>query len=424
MKKVKNWLLKDWWLKVLSVILAFIIWFMWVQMEDPTISKDFSNIKVSVLNEGTLDYDSKVYSVLSNSDTVRVTVTAPKSVVNSISSSDILAEADASKINAEGEIPITYSLSNSASYESLVGNHDTLIYSVEDRIRKYVSLVPFYTGEVAENFLFNGVTLDQNMIEVSGPQSAVEQVSYAGITIDVTGASASISANMEIKLYDAGNAELNLSSITKQSESVHVSAEILATKNVVIYASKSGIPANGYLYGKDISISPGMITVAGNSKDLASFSKIVISEPIDISGADSTVEEIVDLNQYLPDDLIFADADFDGLVTVTVAVEPIAEKNVTIPKDNISIINAPVDRNIEITSVLDNIVVTVNGLESDLEPLGAENFSAIIDIEEWMNDSEMEKLDNGAHKVPVKITTLADATVVQNVYVTIVVSDE
>ena len=64
MKKFKEWLLKDWGLKIISVILAVLIWFLWIQIENPTKSKDFSNIKVTITNEDELDLESKVYKVL------------------------------------------------------------------------------------------------------------------------------------------------------------------------------------------------------------------------------------------------------------------------------------------------------------------------------------------------------------------------
>ena len=118
MKKFKDWLLKDLWLKVVSIFLAIVIWFVWIQIENPTIPKDYANIKVNIINQEELNPEKKVWEVLDNSDTVKVTVTAPKTVINSLTSSDIIAEADASKM-VDNEIPITLRLAGDPSYDSI-----------------------------------------------------------------------------------------------------------------------------------------------------------------------------------------------------------------------------------------------------------------------------------------------------------------
>ena len=147
MKKFKEWLLKDWWLKIVSVFLAIVIWFVWIQIENPTIPKDFSNVKVQIINEEALQPEKKVWDIL-DGDTVRVTVTAPKTVINSLSSADIIAEADATKIE-DGKIPISLRLAGDMTYDSLTSSKDSVTLSIEDRARKYVRIIKNTTGEVA-----------------------------------------------------------------------------------------------------------------------------------------------------------------------------------------------------------------------------------------------------------------------------------
>ncbi len=232
---MKNKLFHNWILKLTSLFLAATIWILIIQIEDPTDSKSFGNITVNLTNTELLDAENKVYEVLEDTDTVKVTVRAPRSVVTEIRSSDIIAEADMSKLTDINTIAITYYIQN-ADDESveITGNHDVVKLSVEDKASKYVSLRYNIVGEVEDGYILGNITLDQNMLEISGPKSAVETVSAAKVDINVEGASSSLSANMEIKLYDKDGNVITQENIDKQTDYAKVSVEVLATKEVPI----------------------------------------------------------------------------------------------------------------------------------------------------------------------------------------------
>ncbi len=400
MKKFKDWLLKDLWLKVVSILLAIVIWFVWIQIENPTISKDFSNVKVSIINQDALNPEQKVWEILDRSDTLKVTVTAPKTVINSLSSSDIIAEADANKME-DGELPISLHLAGDQTYDSLVANRETLSISIEDRVRKYVRVIQSTTGEVAENYKFGGITMDLNMIEITGPRSDVERVSYGEVEIDIDGVSESLSANIEIQLYDASNEPLNLSSITKQSDYVHVDVNILPTKTIPIYASKTGEPANGYLYAGNLEVTPEVVTIAGTNANLQGISRINIEEPVDISGATDNVSKTVNISSYLPENVTFGDDNYNGDVTITVFVEPEVSKKIYIDESAIVFTNIP--EGMEITAGYGDIAVEISGLASDIEEITGENIGVTVDVAKYMDNNNLKDLTDGAHEMPLTL---------------------
>ena len=418
MKKVKDWLLKDLWLKVVSILLAIVIWFVWIQIENPTIPKDFSGVKVSIINQSELNPDKKVWEILNNSDTVRVTVTAPKTVINGLTADDIIAEADASKMT-DNEIPITLRLAGDVTYDSLKPNHDTVSLSIEDRARKYVRITRNVTGEVAENYKYNGVTMDLNMIEITGRKSEIEQVSYGQVDIDIDGISESLSANIEIELYDKSNHLLNLSSVTKQSGYVHVDVSVLETKRIPIYASKTGDPAEGYLYAKNISISPEVIVLAGTAADLQSISRVNITEPVDISKAEGNVTQSIDITPYIPENLIYEDDDFDGLVDVTVYVEEEQTREFSFLSSDVSLVNAPEDCDLSIE--FQNITATLSGLASDLEGISVDSIGKTVDVAEWMDDAGYVELEEGTYHMPITLGVSSSVKLASKPVVTVVV---
>ncbi|MCR4618648.1 MAG: hypothetical protein K5669_10770 [Lachnospiraceae bacterium] len=408
MKKVKDWLLKDIWLKVVSVLLAIVIWFVWIQIENPTISKDFTGVKVQITNEEALDPERKVWEVLDNTDTLRVTVTAPKTVINGLSSDDIIAEADATKLS-DGTIPISLRLFGDLTYDSLTANRENITISLEDRVRRYVRIIKNTTGEVAEGCKFGGVTMDLNMIEITGPKSDVESVSYGQVNIDIDGVSESLSANIEIELCDSSNNVLNLSSVTKQSDYVHVDVNILETKNIPVYASKTGEPAEGYLYAGDIEITPELVSVAGSHANLSTISRISITEPVDITGATGDVEKTVDISQYLPDGVQFTDDDFDKNVVVKILVEPEEEKNLSFSSQSVTFTNVPSDCSLE--TAASTIHVVLKGLSSDLENITEDTLGRTIDVAEFMDNNDIAELEEGEYEMPVTLGVSSSVTV-------------
>ena len=147
-------------LKLASLVLAFVLWFLVAQIYDPKDTVTFNNIQVRLINTELLDEEGKVYEVLDNSNLVRVTVTGPQSIVKSeLRRSDIVAEADMSKLTDINTIAITYYCENvSNDSVEIKGNHDSVRLSVEDKTSKWIKLESNTIGEVASGYMIGNVT--------------------------------------------------------------------------------------------------------------------------------------------------------------------------------------------------------------------------------------------------------------------------
>ena len=220
-------------LKLASLMLAFVLWFLVVQIEDPKDSVSFSNIPVKLINTELLEQEGKVYEVLENTDEVRVTIEAPRSILAQISKSDIVAEADVSKLTDINTIAISYYIEN-LSVDSIEGSHEVVRLNVEEKSSKWLRLYGNTMGDVAEGYMISSVSLDQTNIEITGPESAVSRVEYAAVDIGVTGATTNLSANVDIQLFDAGGNIIEQDNIKKNVNTAHITVEVLATKEVPV----------------------------------------------------------------------------------------------------------------------------------------------------------------------------------------------
>ena len=401
-------------LKLASLVLAFVLWFLVAQIYDPKDTVTFNNIQVRLINTELLDEEGKVYEVLDNSNLVRVTVTGPQSIVKSeLRRSDIVAEADMSKLTDINTIAITYYCENvSNDSVEIKGNHDSVRLNVEDKTSKWIKLESNTIGEVASGYMIGNVTLDQTNIEVTGPKSAISQVDHAGVDINVTDSSSSLSANVDIKLYDADDNELTLESVKKNVNSAHMTVEVLATKEVPVEIEYMGVPEDGYMATGEVESSVPTVRIAGTASALVGISAITVPEErMNITGQSDDLVDIINLKDYLPSNVRLANKSFDGKITATVYIEPIDTKDLTIPADNISITGVPDGMEAEVTSTAEEYDITVSGLTRDVSILRDSSVTGVLDLNQWMEDNGLEELTPGNYTIPVTFNLSEDITV-------------
>ena len=401
-------------LKLASLVLAFVLWFLVAQIYDPKDTVTFNNIQVRLINTELLDEEGKVYEVLDNSNLVRVTVTGPQSIVKSeLRRSDIVAEADMSKLTDINTIAITYYCENvSNDSVEIKGNHDSVRLNVEDKTSKWIKLESNTIGEVASGYMIGNVTLDQTNIEVTGPKSAISQVDHAGVDINVTDSTSSLSANVDIKLYDADGNELTLESVKKNVNSAHMTVEVLATKEVPVEIEYMGVPEDGYMATGEVESSVPTVRIAGTASALVGISAITVPEErMNITGQSGDLVDIINLKEYLPSNVRLANKSFDGKITATVYIEPIDTKDLTISADNISITGVPDGMEAEVTSTAEEYNITVSGLTRDVSILRDSSVTGVLDLNQWMEDNSLEELTPGNYTIPVTFNLSEDITV-------------
>ena len=136
---------RNWGLKIASLLLACILWFLVVAINDPKETQTFSNIPVTLVNTELLEEGNKVYEVLDNTNRVRVSVRAPKSIIKDIQASDIIAEADVSRLTDINTIPITYSVLNAGSEYTIEGIPSSSVVKLRNRYMD-MGLTQFHVG--------------------------------------------------------------------------------------------------------------------------------------------------------------------------------------------------------------------------------------------------------------------------------------
>ena len=331
-------------LKIISVIAAFILWMIVVNIDDPMIARSYSGIPVEIINTEDITDQKKTYEVLDNTDTISVLVHAKRSVIEDMSRDYLRATADMKELTDLNTIPIEVrSTRFSDRIDSLTPVTRNVRVQIEELGIKRIRIGAETAGDPEEGYVAGSAVPSVNILSVSGPASIVEKISYAMATVDVTGLKGDISTNVPVELFDEEWNRISDGMIKASVTEVHVDVEILEVRTVpVTYGHITGVPADGYQITGSVILDPDSVDIAGSGKDFEAVEAVEIPDDvISVAGATSNIEMSVDLNRYLPASASFADPEFDGTVTVTVVVGGISESVLNVPAINVSITNVP-----------------------------------------------------------------------------------
>ncbi len=419
-------ILNNWGLKLISLGIAFSLWFVAMQMDDPQDKSTFSNVPVKLINTQSLDVQNMAYEVLDDTDEIRVTVRAPKSIINKLRESDIVATADLSKITEDNMVPISFDVQNVGTNKSDIrveSNVKMVKLNVEEKLTAWVDVKSEVVGEVAEGYMYSPVvSMDQTSVEISGPKSLVEKIDHAKAVININGATNNVSANIGVDLYDKEGNRMDAPVLYEGLSRVHVEVEVLLTKEVPVEAEIMGEPREGYMATGVVEADIPTVMIAGKAGALNNVNKIVVpAEEFDVTDRTTNLVKTVNIRDYMPNNVRFAKSDFNGKVTFTVYVESTEEKTIVIEKDNIEILNLP--QGVE-GKVLDNRVysVKISGRRTDIEAVNAEEVKAQVDAAAWMKEFGYTTLKEGRYNMPATIVLDEGITVENKMMVNLTIS--
>lgn len=404
---MRNKLLANWGIKLISLLAAFGLWFAVIYIDDPPEEETFTNIPVQFLNTDLLTDQGLVYEVLDNTDTVRqVTVKGPKTVLGKVNKDSIIATADFSEKNMSDVIDIELSVVNqyeSALEISAVGDAKLKLF-VEEKVSKGVPVNVNIIGEVAGDHQLGSVKTDQNRITITGGKSKVEMVSYAAVNVDVTGTDTDISTTEVIRLYDKENKLLDTNLVQKNISSTKATVTILATKTVPIEFEVSGEVAEGYLFTGEAVCDVESVKIAGTDAALFNVNSIVIpAQDLDMTGLSENLVKQVNLKSYLPIGVQIAKDGGNGMAQITAYVEPEVSLDLKVISENIAIINVPDGWEAKINEPYLVYDLRVAGLDRDIKNIVEADLRGTADVQAWMLDEGLEKLKSESHYIPVEM---------------------
>ena len=225
---MKSKLMHNLGLKIMAVLISVVLWMLAVDINDPVINKYINNVQVQLTNTGALTGQGKTYRVVDNSDTIRVSVRAPKSAISAIDAQSVTAKADLSEITDDGRVPIELSLSSGLDVEKIASDRQYVQLQVENKKTRQLSIEVAKNGTLPDGYATGRIDMETNTLSISGPESAVNAVSRAVVDISLDNVTANVEIDATIRLLDADGNEITSSEIRKNVDSVKVTVTIRA----------------------------------------------------------------------------------------------------------------------------------------------------------------------------------------------------
>ena len=403
---MKHKITKNWGLKLVSFLFAAVLWLIVTNINDPSSPYKESNIPVVLKNTDLITNNGQIYEVLDGTDMIdSVVIWAPRSVVDKLNRSDIVAEADVRDLTSLNTISIKLSTNKyNDKLDSIKGSIENVKLNIENKETKSFPIKANLTGEVREGYMVGNVSTEQNLIRVSGPESLISQIARAQAEVDISGFTSNIGTDSDIRLYNEAGVEIKAQSIEKSITKVRVNVEILEKKTVPISFKFSGIPAEDYRTTGEITSSRNSVELAGKSETLRGISAIEIPEGvIDVSGAVETVETVIDLRDYLPAGVVLAEEGFDGNISVSVQIEQQRRQTVSGMMENIQFVGVPEGYEAVINEPEERYRVTLIGLASELAEIDVNTLEVYVDVAAWIEAQENPEPESGYFRMPLAV---------------------
>ena len=384
-------------LKIISLLFAAGIWLIVTNNNDPVTYKPFPSIPVQLIHTEMITGQGQVYKVLDGTDTVAtVTVSAPRSISDELSRENIVAVADVADLTQVGTVPITFSTNiYGTQIDSIQGSIDSVRLEIQQLKTAWFTLQTTTNGTPAEGYVLSDVTPEQNQVRVSGAESVVSSIARVVATVDVSGARNTITTYAAIRLYDQNDNQIDTDGLTMNINSVRTTVNVLATKMMPVRFSTSGVPASGYLRNGNMTVEPAEVLLKGRLAALNAADAVIIpGDAVSIGGASSDVVKTVDISEYLPDNLDFADESFDGNVQVTVGIEAAAVRTIELDPSGLMLENIPDGYTVSVISAAgegfsEKVNVVVAGLPEAVRNLNPETLQGRVDVAAAIEASSM-----------------------------------
>ncbi len=314
--------MKHFFSQILTLLFAFtialVIWFVAIQASDPVSTK---SLLLPVETRGVLPAEG---SVSVDDDTVRVFVEAPQSILTPLTNQDFEAYIDLSSV-PWGESVATIEVRSLVERVRIILQEPQSTRVVAEQvIDRTIPVEVILRGEPARGRAVGTPVVEPATILVSGPESRVNQIARAELTIFIDGIRTEMSTSRRPVFYDRNGNVLSTSGLELGADEVTVMVPLVEVEGIAevpVILNWLGEPALGYRL-LQVSAEPQSVLVSGSPAALENLG-FIPTEEVDITGLNASFEQRVTL--VLPDGVELAEVQ---PVLASFEIEPILTTSV------------------------------------------------------------------------------------------------
>ena len=186
---MKNKLTHNLGMKILSIVLAVLVWLIIVNIDNPVTTVVVNGIEIELENADVLLDAGLTYTVAGNL-TASIQVPVRRTAANSVKASDFRAVADCAALySPTGQVPVTVTKTNTSLH--LEGTIDQITESVQLEIEEIqtesfpIQIVP--SGTPGEGYTLGSAAVNPEIVTVTAPASIMRSIREARAVIELDG---------------------------------------------------------------------------------------------------------------------------------------------------------------------------------------------------------------------------------------------
>ena len=354
---------------IISVLLSVLLWVYVTTSNGDVTDIPFDGVQIVFKGEDVLREKAGLVISNASANSCTLTLRGNRRELSKLTSANITAVVDVSKLTTKG----TYALLITPEYPVDVDAKalpQSVSFYVDKTSTKSIEVSGKFTGSVVEGFAAGKLSFEPDTITVSGPQSELDKIDHAWVTIQREDVDKTLEFSSEYELVDASNNPLELSNVTASSDTVAVTMPVTSTKEVQLTVDLVD-GAGATSQNAKITIDPATIIITGDAKTLEGINKISIGT-VDLASFSQTYEDKFPI--MLDNDVV----NVTGITEAKATIEVMGLETKRFSITNITLTNVPAGHNAKlITQAID---VTLRGSSDVIKEIKANNIRAVVDL--------------------------------------------
>ncbi len=370
---------RSWWqppsnngFKVLAVLLALLVWGYVTVTQNPLTEATFT-VPVEIRN---------LSSELAPPDTnyqVQVRVQGTAGVIEDLSSYDIAAYVDLTDMKA-GEATPMVNIELPPNVSLVSRSPESLELTLYPKVSKTFTVEVKIKGAPEAGYSLLDPVVTPDIVTLSGSDFSFESVDTVFVTADVDGLNENYSKSLAVEVLDS-NGENITDHFTCYPSSVNVLVPVVQDQpdvSLPVRCAVTGRPADGYKVSR-VVVDPSTVLAFGPQEVLDSIMSLE-AESVSVEGLDATTSFTSAIR--VPDGVSLSREQ----VTVVVQIEAINNATFSCPLTDFR--NAPTG--LDWTCDVSSCSVTLNGTDTNLQALTADDITVYVDLSSVKEAGEYE----------------------------------
>lgn len=372
--KIISSLKKNFKLKLISVLVGVVMWFLVIGGEDPDVTRQFRDIPIQFKGADILERQDLVM-ISPENPTVNIEVVGKRSDVYAINRSDIVAEIDLNLVATAGSHRVSINYQVPYTVQKKEVSDKEILLTLDKKISKVFDVGVEISGEVKnKNQVVAKKESSVDKVNVVGAATYVNKIVKVVTKVDVTGKEKDEVLLSNIFAVDENGLEVK--NVVLDKVDTNVSIGFKNFKEVPIELVDINAPHEDIKILKK-NLVPKVVSIVGDVKSLDAITSIK-TKPLDLSQVkDSGVYDVL---LDLPTDVSLVNNDLKFVANID--IDKKINKSLKVESKNIKIENSGDKSVVTLDKIAKEIEVTIRGYESEVAKITSDDIQLYVSVSE------------------------------------------